>query len=178
MCEGDLCQPLSGPRHLMDEASAPQPQTVNIDPEKEYILEVCGRSGALLDRLELKIGAKGSVGSEPRTVSFGGTGGSPFRCEIPKDKEFIAFVGGLGGHIHQIGVYARPLNTTASQSEEDSSTAESRGSQAQAPVKKEQNMTPQEEAQLKLQQLIKHFFFELQKGFTHSLSFPILLQPP
>ena len=43
-----------------------------------------------------------------RVEAFGGSGGEPFLCQIPPGHELVAFHGGTGGHVHRLGVYARP----------------------------------------------------------------------
>lgn len=64
----------------------------------DYITEVSGSSGQLIDRLYLRT-------AHGKTVSWGGTGGSPFNLDVPPMKRVIALAGGLGGHLHNISAY-------------------------------------------------------------------------
>ena len=55
-----------------------------------------GRAGDLIDELIIKT-------NKGKTHKFGGSGGNHFSIEC--GKKVVAFYGGVGGHLHNIGVY-------------------------------------------------------------------------
>jgi len=75
----------------------PYEQVLNLDTG-EYITEISGRSGNIIDRLEIRT----NLG---KFIAVGGNGGSPFRFTLPYGSQVVGFYGGVGGHLHNIGVY-------------------------------------------------------------------------
>jgi len=72
---------------------------VHIDFEKdEYIANIKGRSGGLIDRLTIKT-------NKNREFELGGLGGDPFDFNIPKGSGVLCFGGGHDGHLHQLYAY-------------------------------------------------------------------------
>jgi len=64
----------------------------------EHITSVEGRAGEVIDHLTIST-------SSGNTYSFGGHGGHHFKVHIPHGHQVVAFYGGVGGHLHSIGVY-------------------------------------------------------------------------
>eukprot|EP00744_Colponema_vietnamica_P004103 GILI01006178.1.p1 GENE.GILI01006178.1~~GILI01006178.1.p1 ORF type:complete len:356 (-),score=102.15 GILI01006178.1:271-1308(-) len=75
--------------------------TLSLDRD-EYIIEITGRKGAIVDQLSVKT-------NKGKMVTWGGHGGEPFSLNIPVGKGVIAFHGGFGGHIHNLGVYVKDI---------------------------------------------------------------------
>jgi len=73
-------------------------QTVQLDSD-EHIVSVFGSSGLILDQF-------GFTTDKDRTLTFGGSGGSPFDIPIPAGHR-VVFHGGVGGHIHNIGCFTK-----------------------------------------------------------------------
>jgi hypothetical protein len=67
----------------------------------EYITQVTGRHGDIIDYLQIQT-------STGQSYQFGGSGGqNQFNLNVPYGKQVVAFYGGLGGHLHNIGCYYR-----------------------------------------------------------------------
>jgi hypothetical protein len=65
----------------------------------EVITSISGRHGDVIDFMQIQT-------SSGQTYQFGGSGGShQFNIAIPYGKTVMAFYGGLGGHLHNIGCY-------------------------------------------------------------------------
>jgi len=75
----------------------PYERVLNLE-SGEFIVEVSGRSGNIIDRLDIRT-------NFGKTLSVGGNGGTPFRLAIPNGSQVVGFFGGCGGHLHNIGVY-------------------------------------------------------------------------
>ena len=71
--------------------------------EGEYITEIYGRSGAIMDQLYIRT-------SSGRMFGGGGQGGSSFSINIPPGRRVFAFGGGTGGHLHNLYAYHTNLN--------------------------------------------------------------------
>jgi len=67
----------------------------------EQIIEIYGRSGAIIDQLYIKT-------SHGKTIGGGGQGGNPFMIPLPQGRRFFAFGGGTNGHLHNLFVYHSP----------------------------------------------------------------------
>jgi len=63
----------------------------------EFITEISGRAGDVIDFLEIKTNMN-------RSIRAGGNGGSPFSFTKPYGTQFVGFYGGVGGHLHNIGI--------------------------------------------------------------------------
>lgn len=156
MCDGDECQVLDAPVHLPP-GDQPAPRTARFDPETEYMSEVRGKSGTIIDRIELVISRRGG-GAPDRVEAFGGDGGTQFRFDVPEGHEVAAVYGGFGGHLHNVGLHARPMmhgqETVAAPAAADVKTAAS--GEAGKDV-------TSEHMQQKLSDAVKHFFFKLRE---------------
>jgi len=64
----------------------------------EHLVKVLIRNGDILDHLTL-------VTDQGRIVSCGGTGGNPSLIVAPPGNHFVAFAGGIGGHIHNLTAF-------------------------------------------------------------------------
>lgn len=64
----------------------------------EFITEIHGRGGAILDALYFKTNLDQNVGG-------GGNGGNPFSVIIPPGRRVFAFGGGTNGHLHNLYAY-------------------------------------------------------------------------
>jgi hypothetical protein len=106
LCDGDECELADAPKHIPS-GEQPVPKSFKINPELEYLSEVRGRSGTIIDKIEFVISKRGGGGVD-RVESFGGDGGTQFRFDIPEGQELVAVYGGFGGHLHNIGLHARP----------------------------------------------------------------------
>jgi len=89
---------LRGPTPLeLGNQNNPYESVLNLETG-EFITEVSGRVGNLIDRLEIRT----NLG---KSISVGGNGGSPFNFSIPYGSQVVGFYGGVGGHLHNIGIY-------------------------------------------------------------------------
>eukprot|EP01084_Bolivina_argentea_P305804 528311_1 len=72
-----------------------------------YIFHGSGsiRSGDLLDGFQLKSNLK----MEENNHQFGGNGGTSHELPIPKGHIVIGFHGGVGGHLHNLGIITMPF---------------------------------------------------------------------
>ena len=66
----------------------------------EYINSITLRAGDIVDGLKLTT----NLG---KSYSFGGPGGTPQQVYIAPGTQPIGFYGGIGGHLHNLGVYYR-----------------------------------------------------------------------
>jgi hypothetical protein len=64
----------------------------------EFITEVSGTQGEVIESLEIKT-------NYGKFLRVGGYSGNPFRFSIPYGTQIVGFYGGIGGHIHNLGVY-------------------------------------------------------------------------
>jgi hypothetical protein len=64
----------------------------------DYIVEVSGNTGNLIDRVFLRT-------HKGKTVSWGGSDGAHFDLNVPAGKRVVGFAGGSNGHLHNFGVY-------------------------------------------------------------------------
>jgi hypothetical protein len=64
----------------------------------DYIVEVNGNAGNLIDRVYLRT-------HKGKTVSWGGSDGAHFDLNVPAGKRVVGFSGGSNGHLHNFGVY-------------------------------------------------------------------------
>jgi hypothetical protein len=94
----------------------PDPQRIvlRVDPNdpasSEYLSRVGGRSGTVFDQVELH--KKNPKTNKEEGKRFGGNGGGAFSVKIPAGHKVVAFYGGFGGDIHNIGVYTIPISGT------------------------------------------------------------------
>jgi len=71
--------------------------------EGEFITHVSGRAGDIIDALTLKT-------NSGTKIQGGGNGGHARSISIPSNGRVVGFVGGIGGHIHNIKCYVeRPV---------------------------------------------------------------------
>jgi len=75
----------------------PMQQCLNLQ-YGEFVTDVSGTSGDLIDSLEIRT----NLG---KSVRVGGYGGVPFRFNVPYNTQIVGFYGGVGGHLHNIGIY-------------------------------------------------------------------------
>lgn len=71
--------------------------TLVLDPD-DYIVEVTGNAGNLVDRICFKT-------HKGKTVSWGGPDGHQFNISVPPGMRVVGFAGGTNGHLHNFGVY-------------------------------------------------------------------------
>jgi len=64
----------------------------------EFITEVSGTQGEVIDSLEIKT-------NFGKFLRVGGYSGNPYRFNIPYNTQIVGFYGGFGGHLHNLGVY-------------------------------------------------------------------------
>lgn len=65
----------------------------------------------MFDQVELH--KKSPATNKDTGEKFGGDGGGAFSVEIPAGHKVLAFYGGFGGDIHNIGVYTTPISDQA-----------------------------------------------------------------
>jgi len=153
-CKDDTCSLLDAPEHFGSSGSSQaEVKRISLD-EDEYISEVKGRAGALLDAIEFSISKRGT--KSVRVERFGGGGGSEFRMEAPESHEIIGFHGAVNGHLHSIGVIFRRSHAKEEKREEGKREEQGSGAKGGA-------MSEEEEAKLRLQQLIRENFFAIQQ---------------
>jgi len=159
--EGGKYTSFDGPPHLANQNSPPAPRRIKLK-EGERITCVSGRAGAVVDRLEFIIQTcTGDMCSE-RVEAFGGNGGAPFFCPVPQGQELVGLAGALGGHLHSISVYTvQPEAGAAAKS--GCGTTITASSTASPAASGGQNSADAEKDKQRLQQLIRHFFFEIQR---------------
>ena len=121
----------------------------------------------------LRSSCTGDVCSE-RVEAFGGTGGSPFACRIAEGEELVGVAGGRGGHLHNICFYTYPSSVSSKSSGEADASACAGGGAGgggksgcgigSAGVRDgPAALGATDAAKLRMQHLIRHFFFEIQK---------------
>ncbi|CAM9519794.1 unnamed protein product, partial [Choristocarpus tenellus] len=89
---------LHGPVHKGDHGDYGQ-SILSLDVESgEVVTEVAIRGGAIIDHLRIKT----SRGQEKRWG--GGGGGTEVVWPVPANQAFIGFHGGVGGHMHSLGI--------------------------------------------------------------------------
>lgn len=69
--------------------------------DDETIVEIRGRAGAYVDRLEF-------ITNKGKHAAFGGQGGEPFRIDIGSDRRLVGFWGRAAGLVDAIGVCLTP----------------------------------------------------------------------
>jgi len=171
LCEGGACAALDGPVHMQGDGRDAERRQLAWDPETEAVAEVAGRAGSLLDGLEVTLQPLGGGGGARRAEAFGGTGGLPFRCPMPAGHTLVALHGAVGGHIHRLGFFAGPMpaavpatapapapapaaGEASAPSERPAARADGRVA-PERPAARAEALSGQEEAQLRLQQLVR-----------------------
>ncbi len=113
-----------------------------------------------------------------RVEAFGGSGGSAFACRIAEGEELVGVAGGHGGHLHNICFYTYPSSESSKSSGEAEASACADGGAGgggksgcgsgsaggSAGVRDgPAALGAADAAKLRMQHLIRHFFFEIQK---------------
>ena len=122
---------------------------------------------------QLRSSCTGDVCSE-RVEAFGGSGGSPFACRIAESEELVGVAGGCGGHLHNICFYTYPSSESSKSSGEAEASAcagagtggggkSGCGSGSAGVRDGPAALDAADAAKLRMQHLIRHFFFEIQK---------------
>ena len=162
---------VEGPAHLAAAQACPPPRKLMLR-DGEKITRVSGRSGALIDRVEFTIQTCTDDVCSQRVEAFGGTGGSPFSLPIADGSALVGFAGALGGHLHSIALYTYPDADRASAAGAGCDASPQEAGQGKvgcgttvtmAPESARAGLSKAEEDKLRLQKLIRHFFFEIQK---------------
>eukprot|EP01129_Flabellula_baltica_P006849 TRINITY_DN2617_c0_g1_i1.p2 TRINITY_DN2617_c0_g1~~TRINITY_DN2617_c0_g1_i1.p2 ORF type:complete len:146 (+),score=5.66 TRINITY_DN2617_c0_g1_i1:42-440(+) len=81
----------------------PQCHTMNLQPG-EYISLCRIRNGNIMDNITIET-------NQGRTLSVGSNGGGEHVFSF-NNRAIVGFHGGVGGHVHNIGVYTLPLGAT------------------------------------------------------------------
>ena len=97
----------------------PVPHRIKLK-SNEKIIQIIIKAGALVDGITI-------ITSTGSSIHVGGAGGDTYSYSIDDNEELIGFYGGIGGHLHSIGLILRPIlrsNTHPNHSQNDFMCAE------------------------------------------------------
>jgi len=90
-----------GGKHVGHKVDGSKTDTLRLEND-EYITEVSGRGGDIIDSLKITT-------NTGRTVEVGGKGGNAFKLTAPYGQHFATLRGGLGGDLHFLDLQTQAL---------------------------------------------------------------------